>query len=203
MDLAAVPPGVGGRVIGACLAGERLGRTGSPESGAWARCPGPGRWRLDGQRDDPAVLDGSWKVNTSIGTGATGSFVGYRVQEQLAGIGAHTAVGRTSNVTGSFTLQGTTVTGATRRGHRPASRVPTRRAERLLGPIGRIPRLHGTAAMTVQVPLQVRLSNRVVAIAGSLPITFSDYGITPPTSFIALSVADHGTMEFQLMFTHA
>ena len=39
--------------------------------------------------------------------------------------------------------------------------------------------------------------------AGSLPITFADYGITPPTSCSALSVADHGTMEPQLMFTHA
>src|SRR5207237_3741467 len=37
-------------------------------------------------------------------------FVGYRVQEQLAGIGASTAVGRTPNVSGTLTLSGTTVT---------------------------------------------------------------------------------------------
>ena len=48
----------------------------------------------------PASADGTWKVDTDIGTIADGtaSFVGYRVQEQLAGIGANTAVGRTPDV---------------------------------------------------------------------------------------------------------
>jgi polyisoprenoid-binding protein YceI len=50
-------------------------------------------------------LDGTWNVDPSLG-----SFVGYRVQEQLASIGANTAVGRTSGVTGSLTLTGSTVT---------------------------------------------------------------------------------------------
>jgi polyisoprenoid-binding protein YceI len=38
------------------------------------------------------------------------SFVGYRVKEQLASIGANTAVGRTSSVVGSLTLSGTSIT---------------------------------------------------------------------------------------------
>jgi polyisoprenoid-binding protein YceI len=59
-----------------------------------------------------AGLDGSWKVDPSLGSGDTGSFVGYRAQEQLATIGANVAVGRTSSVTGSFTLTGTTVNAA-------------------------------------------------------------------------------------------
>ena len=56
--------------------------------------------------------DGTWNVDTSIGSFAdsTASFVGYRVQEQLASIGANTAVGRTPNVTGSLTVSGTKVT---------------------------------------------------------------------------------------------
>ncbi len=61
----------------------------------------------------PASLDGTWTVNTSIGTGADAAFVGYRVQEELASFGANTAVGRTSAVSGTFTLQGTSVTAAT------------------------------------------------------------------------------------------
>ena len=58
-------------------------------------------------------LSGDWAVDTSIGSPDdwTDSFVGYRVQEQLAGIGANTAVGRTPNVTGSVTIDGTRVTG--------------------------------------------------------------------------------------------
>jgi polyisoprenoid-binding protein YceI len=62
-----------------------------------------------------AGVDGTWEVDTSIGSFAdfTTSFVGYRVQEELAGIGAQTAVGRTPDVTGSMTIAGTAVTAAT------------------------------------------------------------------------------------------
>ena len=48
--------------------------------------------------------DGSWKVST-------GSIVGYRVNEVLFGQ-SNTAVGRTSSVTGSITVVGSTVTKA-------------------------------------------------------------------------------------------
>ena len=60
---------------------------------------------------DPASLDGQWTVNSEIGTFAkfTDSFAGFRVQEQLAGIGAKTAVGRTPDVTGSLTIDGTSI----------------------------------------------------------------------------------------------
>jgi len=59
----------------------------------------------------PASLDGTWNVNTSLGSigAGTASFVGYRVQEQLVGVGGHTAVGRTTAVTGSLTLAGAAV----------------------------------------------------------------------------------------------
>jgi polyisoprenoid-binding protein YceI len=52
------------------------------------------------------TLDGTYRV----GPGDANSFVGYRVQEQLVG-GAleQTATGRTSNITGSFTITGQTV----------------------------------------------------------------------------------------------
>jgi hypothetical protein len=35
--------------------------------------------------------------------------------------------------------------------------------------------------------------------AGSLPIQFTDYDISTPTTFLA-TVEDHGTMEFHLFF---
>ena len=67
--------------------------------------------------NDPAAttstadgISGTWAVDTSIGSGDTGTFVGYRVNEQLATVGAATAVGRTSGVTGSLTIDGTTIT---------------------------------------------------------------------------------------------
>ncbi len=59
-------------------------------------------------------IDGTWTVDTSIGSAADGSgpFVGYRVQEQLATIGATEAVGRTGSVTGTMSIEGTTITAA-------------------------------------------------------------------------------------------
>ena len=61
-----------------------------------------------------AGLDGTWTVDGSIGSfdDFSGSFVGYRVQEELVGVGAATAVGRTPDVTGSLTLDGTSITAA-------------------------------------------------------------------------------------------
>lgn len=57
-------------------------------------------------------LAGSWDVDPSIGSFSdfSGSFVGYRVQEELANVGAATAVGRTPDVEGNLTLEGTAIT---------------------------------------------------------------------------------------------
>jgi polyisoprenoid-binding protein YceI len=60
----------------------------------------------------PASLDGTWNVNRTLGSidAGTSSFAGYRVQEQLVGVGGHTAVGRTPRISGSMTLTGAVVT---------------------------------------------------------------------------------------------
>jgi polyisoprenoid-binding protein YceI len=50
-------------------------------------------------------LAGEWVIAPN-----SQSFVGYRVQEQLARIGANTAVGRTSSVTATMTFDGSAVT---------------------------------------------------------------------------------------------
>ena len=57
-------------------------------------------------------LDGTWTVDSSIGSFSdfSDSFVGYRVAEQLANVGATTAVGRTPDVSGTITIAGTSVT---------------------------------------------------------------------------------------------
>lgn len=51
-----------------------------------------------------AGFDGTWVVETDA------SFVGYRVKEELASIGLFEAVGRTSGLDASLTIEGTTVT---------------------------------------------------------------------------------------------
>jgi polyisoprenoid-binding protein YceI len=59
-------------------------------------------------------IAGTWTVDTSIGSfsfeESTGTFVGFRVEEELSGIGSTTAVGRTPEVVGNITIDGTTVT---------------------------------------------------------------------------------------------
>ena len=65
----------------------------------------------------PEEVDGEWVVDTSIGEfsyeDSTGTFVGFRVEEELANIGSTTAVGRTPDVSGSIEIEGTVLTAAT------------------------------------------------------------------------------------------
>ena len=62
-------------------------------------------------------VTGTWSVDTSIGEfsyeDSTGTFVGFRVEEELTGIGSTTAVGRTPEVTGTLVIAGTTVSDVT------------------------------------------------------------------------------------------
>jgi polyisoprenoid-binding protein YceI len=57
-------------------------------------------------------LDGTWTVDTTIGSFSdfSASFVGYRVDENLANVGSATAVGRTPGVGGTMTVSGTSIT---------------------------------------------------------------------------------------------
>jgi len=61
---------------------------------------------------DEGGLTGTWAVDPSVGSfdDFTGSWVGYRVREELAGIGTNVAVGRTPDVSGSVEIEATTVT---------------------------------------------------------------------------------------------
>jgi polyisoprenoid-binding protein YceI len=64
-----------------------------------------------------AGIEGTWVVDTTIGEfsfeDATSSFVGFRIDEELASIGATQAVGRTPAIAGQLTVEGTTVTATT------------------------------------------------------------------------------------------
>lgn len=70
----------------------------------------------DGVAMTAAELDGTWAVDAETGEftleDATGSFAGFRVDEELARIGAFTAVGRTGDVNGTLVITDETVTSA-------------------------------------------------------------------------------------------
>ena len=80
----------------------------APGSSAAGSTPAAGASAVTGA----GSLDGTWTVDTSIGSFSdfTSSFVGYRVAEQLANVGATTAVGRTPKVSGTLTMAGTSIT---------------------------------------------------------------------------------------------
>jgi polyisoprenoid-binding protein YceI len=64
----------------------------------------------------PDGIEGLWTVDATTGEfdfeSATGTFAGFRIEEELAGVGSTTAVGRTGAVTGTMVIAGTTVTEA-------------------------------------------------------------------------------------------
>ena len=182
-------------------------------------------------------FDGTWAVDPSIGpfSDFSSSWVGYRVDETLAGNRANTAVGRTPDVTGTLALSGTQITGVEITANLQTLHSDDNRRDGQLGrqgietdqfpqatfkltspiELGSTPAngqtitvnatgeltLHGVTK-TVEVPIQAQVSGNVVTVAGSIEIQFADYGITPPSSFVVLSVEDHGTVEFQLQFRH-
>ncbi len=182
------------------------------------------------------ALDGTWQVDPTVGSFAdfSGSFGGYRVQEELASIGAQEAVGRTADVTGSLTISGTTIQAVEATADLTTLKSDDDRRDgqldrqgiqtgtfptatfRLTAPIelAELPAEGETISVTasgeltlhgqtkaVEVPLQARLSGGVISVTGSIAIVFADYGIQRPTSMVVLSIADRGTMEFQLHFT--
>jgi polyisoprenoid-binding protein YceI len=59
--------------------------------------------------------------------------------------------------------------------------------------------LHGVTK-DVTISLEGRWDGKQVQVVGSMPIVFSDYGITAPTAPAVASVDDHGEMELQLFF---
>jgi polyisoprenoid-binding protein YceI len=81
--------------------------TTAASSAATAPADDPATPTTTSDPSDPAGLDGDWTVDDS-----QDSFVGYRVTENLARVGTTEAVGRTSDITGSATIDGTSVTAA-------------------------------------------------------------------------------------------
>jgi polyisoprenoid-binding protein YceI len=155
-----------------------------------------------------------------------GTFVGYRVNEEYLGVGVRTAVGRTSAVTGTVTVDGDRVEAAdltadmrrvvsdqSRRDDTlryrgiETDRYPTSRFA-LASPFALDARagrakgtltLHGRrASIDVSVRGQ-RVAGGRLELVGSAPIEFARFGIDPPSVAGIVSVRDHGVLEFRLV----
>jgi polyisoprenoid-binding protein YceI len=209
--------------ITAAFAGPVIYRdlvVGEPEAAPTAALT-PGSSTLDASQ-----LTGDWSIGD-------GSSAGYRVDEVLNGTDV-TVVGSTDQVSGTITVDGTSITAATidvdvasiatDSGNRDdyfrgtamqVNRFPTATFT-LTEPIeaavpsdGEVASVDATGELTlhgvtktVSVPLQAALSGDGVQVSGSIPVTFSDYGVeAPDLGFV--SVEDQGTVEFLVAATPA
>jgi polyisoprenoid-binding protein YceI len=155
-----------------------------------------------------------------------GTFVGYRVNEEYLGVGVRTAVGRTSAVTGTVTVDGDRVEAAdltadmrrvvsdqSRRDDTlryrgiETDRYPTSRFA-LTSPFALVARdgrakgtltLHGRRASIDLTVRGQRVAGGRLELVGSAPIEFARFGIDPPSVAGIVSVRDHGVLEFRLV----
>ena len=183
-----------------------------------------------------AALDGTWAVDTETGEftldEATGSFAGFRVDEELANIGAFTAVGRTGDVSGTLKIADEQVTaveitvdlttlqtddrrrdGAVQRAlgtsQHPTATFSLTESLHIAGAVedGEPVSIPAAGDLTVNgitqpvvVDIEAQLVGNLIAVVGSVEITFADFDVTVPQVPIVLSAEDHGIMEFLLLF---
>ncbi len=154
---------------------------------------------------------------------AAGSFVGYRVNETLIGVGLNAAVGRTSAVKGVAGVAGGRIVAARFEVETGTLRSDEARRDEtmrfrgletdrypkagfvLTAPAALAARFTARGRLTlhgrtrpVAVRLQSRRDGAGVDLAGSTPIEFSDYGMEPPSVAGVASVRDHGRLEVRL-----
>jgi polyisoprenoid-binding protein YceI len=155
-----------------------------------------------------------------------GSFVGYRVDERYLGVGVRTAVGRTSAVTGSVTVDGLRVSAADLRADMTTVHSDQARRDDALrfraietdrypsahftlgGPFAvsaKPQRVRGTLTLHGRrAPIAVTVRGQRVAggrleLVGSAPIRFASFAIEPPSVAGVVTVSDHGVLEFRLV----
>ncbi len=180
-------------------------------------------------------IEGTWVVDTSLAEfdfdQTLGNFVGFRVDEELSGIGAATAVGRTPGVSGSITIEGTTLTAVeveadmtqlvtdnSRRDPRArealgvdefptATFVLTEPVELGDDPASGVS-VTAVGELTIhgvtqpfEIPIEAELVDDVVVVTGNADVVFADFGVETPTAALVLSVEDHGPIEIQLLLS--
>ena len=141
----------------------------------------------------PASLDGTWNVSSSLGTFSdfSSSWVGYQVKEQFAGIGGHTAVGRTPKVTGSMTLTGGSVSNVQITADLTALVSDDARRDGELGDRGIETNTYPTAVFKSTQPIVLTLpaEGQIVSVTTSGTLTL--HGVTKPIQ-IALQAQRRG-----------
>ncbi len=176
-------------------------------------------------------LDGTWIVDTSRlfdRAAGRGTFIGYRIEEELQGVGATTAVGRSPTVEGEVTFVGLVVASVVIEGdltdlESDDGRRDTRVRSQLgpdatatfeltepielpeVPPVSEVIELTATGDLTlldvtreVDVALQAAVTESGLLITGSTVVALSDFDVEVPSAPIVLSASDDATLEWQL-----
>jgi len=190
--------------------------------------------------DDATVAEvvtdatGSWSVDTAFvdfdSISGSGSWVGYRIDEVLSGVGAYTAVGRSPRVEGEVVIDGSEVLAATIRADlqglvsdnanrdarvrpifadRPVEFVLSDRVD-----FGAVPSEGQRVTVTargvlrigpverdVEVELSADVAGSRLILTGSTVVTLADFDVSVPSAPVVLSVSDEATIELQLFLT--
>lgn len=183
---------------------------------------------------DALSRDGVWYVDTDSGSfsfeEASGSFVGFRVKEELVKIGDITAVGRTDQVEGELSIQNgqlvsvsvtadlsAIVTNDSRRDNAARNAMNVREnpiATFVLDQPVDLPETDGSQialqakgqltvngiSKAVMFELEAKAVARSIVVVGQTEVIFADYDIAVPSASIVVSAEDHGVVEFQLLF---
>tara|TARA_Y100001970_G_scaffold42253_1_gene52618 strand:+ start:6401 stop:7099 length:699 start_codon:yes stop_codon:yes gene_type:complete len=184
--------------------------------------------------DGTISKDGVWYVDTDSGSfsfeEASGSFVGFRIKEELVKIGEITAVGRTDSVEGELSIRNdqlvsvsisadlsTIVTNDSRRDNAARNALNVREnpiASFILDEPVALPSTDGSRisvqaegqltvngiSKTTVFELEAQIVERTIVVVGRTEIVFSDYDVAVPSASIVVSVEDQGVAEFQLLF---
>lgn len=179
-------------------------------------------------------LDGRWQVDREAEPfdreAGSGTFVGYRVDEELTTVGAFTAVGRTPLVDGEVeVVDGSVVATSVEADLTGLESDSSRRDGRVLSTLGADPRARfvlteafdlpagldrepvtvtATGELTilevtdtVEVELQVAVRDGSPLVAGRIELLLSDYDVQVPTAPIVVSASDEAVLEWQLLLT--
>jgi len=162
----------------------------------------------------------------------SGTWVGYRIDEELSGIGAYTAVGRSPRVEGEVVIDGDRVTQAVVRADLQGlvsdnanrdGRVRPLFADRpvvftLTGPVafGGVPEDGQVVAVTalgtlrigavereVSVELSAAVTGTQLVVTGSTIVLLADFDLAVPSAPVVLSVSDEATIELRLHLTRS
>lgn len=181
-----------------------------------------------------AGFDGTWAVQPGEAEGATllsdeapGSWVGYRVDEELRGINV-TAVGRTNGVTGQLTYAGGSVTDASFEADLTTLRSDAGQRDNALETRGIETEQFPTATFAITQPIAVELGDEPfqtdatgdltlhgvtqevtmslegqlldsgIEVVGSTDIAMADYDIEP-ISLGFVTTSDTGVVELKLL----